>query len=240
MKRWGNFKKMVWIGVCTLLVVSCEQPDGEAEFINTNEQAGFMSTTGNSDEYIEDKIGSEVPLLHKRLDGYLSEKEASAQFDIAVVEYMSKNQKQEKAVSTEWYFRIATYTGTQSDNGTDGEVRAGVYFKTDKGTYNLQNIVLNNPGDDHEIGKWDYYLFKASMPGQAVSSVEIKSTNIKLKGTDGWFVKQFHTYMVASDQTVPATGATNIYTFPDVWLDNTCANCWDTYRKRGGYGKLKF
>lgn len=37
MKKLGDFKKGVWIGLCVFLIVSCEQPDGVAEFINTNE-----------------------------------------------------------------------------------------------------------------------------------------------------------------------------------------------------------
>ncbi len=240
MKKGGNFMGVLGVALFVFCIASCEQPDGETDFINTNERAGFLSTTGNSDEIIEDKSEPEIPLLHKRLNGDLSEEEANSKFSEAVAEYMAKSNVSNKAVSTEWYYRIATYTGTQTDNGTDGNVKAGVYFKTDKGVYNLQNIVLNNPGDDHEPGKWDYYLFKASIPGQAVSWVRIISSKIQLQGTDGWFVKQFHTYMVVSDQTVPASGATNSYTFPNVWLDNHCANCWDSYVRRGGYGKLEF
>ncbi len=240
MKKGGNFMRAMWGAMFIACVVSCEQPDREADFINTNEHGGFMSRTGNSDEIIEDQKETEIPLLHIRLNGDLSEKEATAKFDRVVAEYMRKSNKPIKGVSTEWYYRIATYTGTQSGNGTDGNVRAGAYFKTNKGILNIQNIILNNPGDDHETGKWDYYLFKASFPGQAVNWVKIIASKIQLQGTDGWFVKEFHTYMVTEDQTIPASGNTNIYTFPNVWLDNTCANCWDSYQKRGGYGKLEF
>ncbi len=232
---------VVWLVAFICCIISCEQPEGGNDFINTNDRAGFMSTTGNSDEIIEDKFEPELPLLHLRLNGDLDEEEATAKFDKAVAEYMGKTNTTNKGVSTEWYYRIATLTGSQTGNDTDGNVRASVYFYTDKGAQNAKNVVLDYPNiDERELGKWDYYLFKTSFPSQAVSWVRIVGSNIQLQGTDAWFVKQFHTYMVTSDQTVPATGATNMYSFPDVWLDNNCANCWDSYVHRGGYGTLEF
>ncbi|GAA4273284.1 hypothetical protein U6A24_20225 [Aquimarina gracilis] len=241
MKKGGNFIGVVGVASFMFCIASCEQPDGGTDFINTNEQAGFMSTTGNSNQILENKFEAQLPLLHMKLNGDLSEEEAAARFDEVVAEYMKNNEKSDKAVSTEWYYRIATLTGTQAGNGTDGNVRASVYFYTDKGAHNAKNIVLDYPDiDERELGKWDYYLFKTAFPNQAVSWVKVGASNIQLQGTDAWFVKQFHTYMVTSDQTVPASGTTNIYTFPNVWLDNNCADCWDTYQRRGGYGKLEF
>lgn len=242
MKKRGNFMLCIGIVACVLCTTSCEQPDGETEFINTNDKEGFKSTTGNSDRFIEDEdTKTEKPVLHLQFDEQLSEEDRQARFDKAVALYVSGEDVQSKGVSTEWYYRIATYTGTQSGNGTDAMIRAAVHFKTDKGYKYVNNIKLDNLDDDHEMGKWDYYLFKTSFPGQAVSWVQIKSSEIRLLGTDGWFLKQFHTYMVASDQTVPASGSTNIYSFPNVWLDNTCMRCWDTYEVSASYsGKLFF
>lgn len=233
----------VVLGVAFIIfVASCEQPDGGTDFINTNDQVGFMSTTGNSDKIIEYKSEPELPLLHVRLNGDLSEEEATARFDKAVAEYMGKSNRPDKAVSTEWYYKIATLTGSQFGNGTDGNIRASVYFATDKGGYHAKNLVLDYPHIDvAEPGKWDYYLFMASMPGQAVSWVRMSASNIQLQGTDAWFLKEFHSYMVASDQTVPASGNSYLMSFPDVWLDNTCTTCWDSYTKRGGgFGVLEF
>ncbi|MEW7289594.1 hypothetical protein [Aquimarina sp. 2304DJ70-9] len=235
MKKLGDFGVFLWVIVCVLLITSCEQPDGEAEFINTNDREAFVK----DDIFIEEE--SVKPLLHLSFDGNLTEEEASARFNKAIAEYKLKNKNQNKGLSTEWFYRIATLTGTQSNNGTDGPVRASVYFSTNKGAHAAKNIILDYPSiDERELGKWDYYLFKTFLPGKAVSWVHISSSTIQLQGTDDWFLKQFHTYMITEDQTVAATGATNIYTFPNVWLDNTCASCWDSYRKRGGYGKLKF
>ncbi len=242
MIKLGNFTKIIGAVACVLLITSCEQPDGEAEFINTNDEEAFASTTGKSNTLKEDTQEAVKPLLHMRFDGNLSKKEITARFDEEVVAYLAKHRTQNKGLSTEWYYRVATLTGSQSGNNTDGNVRASAYFYTDKGAHFVKNIALEYPSiDERELGQWDYYLFKTSLPGQAVSWVKINHSNIQLQGTDDWFVKEFHIYTVLEDQTVPATGETHIYTFPNVWLANSCGNCWDSYQKRGGgVGTLNF
>ncbi len=239
MKRMIMLKNLMFATLLGLLIVSCEQPDGETEFINTNETEGFVSNTEKSDVFFEIETKTERPLLHMSFEGNISEADATAKFDEAIKVYLTKNKPENKGVSTEWYYRVATLTGTQSHNDTDGAVRVRIFFETNKGIKN-ELVWLNNPGHDRQKGQWDYYMFVTSLPGEAVSWVKLNTAHLQLRGTDGWFVKQFHTYMVASDQTVPATGATNIYTFPNVWLDNTCMRCWDTYKTGQGYGKLNF
>ncbi|GAA4276122.1 hypothetical protein [Aquimarina mytili] len=238
MKKRGNFGVFFGVVLCLLLITSCEQPDGEAEFINTNDKKDFVQ----DDIFIEEnEFELTKPVLRLSYDPNLTEEEASTRFNEAIVAYKQKNATQNKGLSTEWFFRIATLTGAQSNNDTDGQVRASVYFNTDKGSHASKNIILDYPSiDERELGQWDYYLFKTFLPGEAVKWVQISSSAIRLQGTDEWFVKQFHTYMVAQDQTAPANGATNIYTFPNIFLYSPCATCWDSYQKRGGYGKLKF
>ncbi len=242
MKKRGNFEAVLWVVIYALLITSCEQPDGEAEFINTNDKNGFENITENSDIVIdENQLKTITPVLHIQFDEDVNKEEATTLFDKAVADYKYKNNNQNKGVSTEWFYRIATLTGNQSENDTDGNVRVSVYFNTDKGGHSIKNIVLDYPHiDERELGKWDYYLFKTSLPGQAVNWVQLTASTLQLQGTDDWFVKQFHTYLVAGDQTAPATGATNLYTFPNVWLDSSCTTCWDSYKKRGGNGTLSF
>ncbi len=69
MKKLGDFKRVIWVVGCMLLITSCEQPDGEAEFINTNEEESFVNinaTPKSNDLYHtrkEDTLG--IPIIKK-------------------------------------------------------------------------------------------------------------------------------------------------------------------------------
>lgn len=229
MKRLENFKKLIWVGVCTLFIVSCEQPDSKADFINTNPEESFISTTGNSDTFINKDISEVVkPLLHMSFDKDLSEEEASAKFDKAIEAYLTKNKNQNKGTSIEWLYRIWNYTGTNNYNDTDGSVRAFVGFNTSRGEYYHTNVILDNSGDDRE-GGWDYYLIQTNFSQQEVTWIELKNAFIQLQGTDGWYLKSYYLLVLDSDQILPAIGSSTIVSEAEVWLDNTCDLCWDTF-----------
>ncbi len=239
MKILVNFRICVLAAISSVIIMSCEKPGIDSKITNENNEKDFMSITGNSDAYIRNEESDAVkPLLHMRFDKGVSEEEVSIQFNKAVKTYMNKN----KGVSTEWFFRISTKTGTQTNNGTDGEVRASVTFDTDKGGLYVPNIDLDNFGDDREEGDWDLYLFGTSYPGQAVKWVKIRYASIRLKGTDGWFITDFYTRMYPSMQSVPSTGKSVLFTYPRIWLDNTTDSGWDTYTAdpRRSIGTLNF
>ncbi|WP_109436279.1 hypothetical protein [Aquimarina sp. AU119] len=241
MKKLGGFKKMVWISLGVLLIVSCEQPDGVTEFINTNDQAGFMSTTGNSDKIIDEaELETISPLLHMSFDGDVSEEQASTKFNEAVAVYLTNNKSDNKGSGTELLYRIWNYTGTKKDNDTDGKVKAHVGFNTNKGEYYDINVILDNEGDDRE-GGWDYYLIKTNLPKEDVAWVELRNAFIQLQGQDGWYLKRYYLIILDSDQVQFAVGASDIVSEAEVWLDNTCDLCWDTFSTGIiGEGRLNF
>ncbi|WP_066315186.1 MULTISPECIES: hypothetical protein [Aquimarina] len=53
MKKLGDYIGFVFLLACIFFMISCEKPDGEKEFINTNEPEGFTNTI------IDTKIGLE-------------------------------------------------------------------------------------------------------------------------------------------------------------------------------------
>ncbi len=241
MKRFEKLQKLGCVLVCTLLIIACEKSDGESEFIDAQEKEGFMSETGKHDSEIEELQSDEVTLvLHMSFDGDLSEEEASAKFDVAVKNHFKNNSIQSKDVSTEWGYRIATHTGPQSNNNTDGEVQAKAYFKTNQGTY-VYNRILDNVGNDREKNQWDYYYFTVSPNNAVISWIELTKASIRLKGTDGWFIKRFYVQVYPGIQTISATGYTYIISSPNTWLDNNTASGWDTYATGNiGNGRLNF
>ena len=157
-------------------------------------------------------------------DANLSKTEVLKRFNQESKNYIQSHHK----ASTQWFYEILTLTGTQDKNGTDGKVRASVYFNTSRGAHEHENVRLANPGDDRE-GGWDVYLLDTAFPNYAVDWVEAESASISLKGKDGWFLKDFEVLAFYFHQNVPATNSTRILSSPNVWLDNHCKKCWDTY-----------
>lgn len=173
-------------------------------------------------------------------DEGVSMKDATMQWNNAVQEYISKQPIHNKMVSTEWFYRVWTKTGTQSNNDTDGDVGTYARFNTSVGNFNPPFNWMDNFGDDRE-GGWDAYLFKTAFPDRAVAWVEIDGATLYLKGQDGWFVTDFVIQIWASDQTVPATGFSGFWARPNVWLDSPTDASWDSFNSGNiGTGRINF
>ncbi len=52
MKKLRDFVKIVGIIILMLLITCCEQPDGVAEFINTNEEEAFVKNNPDPNSMI--------------------------------------------------------------------------------------------------------------------------------------------------------------------------------------------
>ncbi len=218
---------LIVLGV--LFLISCEKSDTETVDIKENIPEGFLSTTGESDDIVN-QSGKETitPVLQMHFDKNVSKEEAFARFNKQVETYTDISIGPVYGTSKEWFYQIWTNTGSQVNAATNGTVHASVYFNTNKGGKHTSYINLNNPGDDRE-GGWDAYLMKTAIAGKSVSWVETKHAHIRLKGTDGWFIKHFYVYVKSFHQSVPATGYSAIVSKPNRWLDNTTANGWDYY-----------
>ncbi len=241
MKTINNLKKYLVLAALAIFIASCEKGELQDDTTTvTQQEEGFKSTTGNSDSELQN-MSSDKPILHLKYKGKLTKEEANAKFEIDSRVFIQDYVKNNKGVSTEWLYRIATYTGTQSNNGTDGDVWATVTFRTDKGYKSTGYKELDNRGDDREEGDWDFYVFTTAISGQAVSWVEAKSACLALKGTDGWFVKHFYVQAYPSIQTISSSGYTSIISHPDVWLDSNSGSAFDYYCTGNiGTGRLNF
>lgn len=243
MKNLCKIKVITSLCIGVLFITSCEKSEGtmETELIVAQQEEGFKSETGNTDTALKIDPNASQPILKMHFDTTISKEEAIHSFDEAANEFISKQPIQNKAFSTEWYYKVWTYTGNQSNNGTDGDAGTYVRFNTSAGGYTAPFNRMDNIGDDRE-GGWDAYLFKASFPGKAITWVEINYATLYLEGTDGWFVTDFVVQINAENQTLPATGASSLWCKPNVWLDNSCSNsCWDSYFcNKNNTGRLNF
>ncbi|MBQ0736220.1 hypothetical protein [Aquimarina celericrescens] len=246
MKNFGNLKTMASLIIGVFFIVSCEKSDVEIEtnqILETEKEEGFKSKTGNDGEALNNtKEESVLPVMKMHFGKDVSKEEAMRKFDAAVKTYISKQPVQTKAFSTEWYYKVWTFTGTQSNNDTDGDVGTYVRFTTSAGAYTSNFNWMDEFWDDDFEGGWDAFLFKSSFPGRAVEWVEVDNATLYLEGTDGWFVTDFVIQMAPDYQTLPATGFSSFWAHPNVWLDNSCSNsCWDSYYTGNiGTGRLNF
>jgi hypothetical protein len=226
------------VSLSCLLAISCNK-DEELK-PDPNMEEGLKSKTGDGDIASESNaipLESEV-LYHKSYSKDLSLEEADALWNEEMINLQLPSLKMAK--STEWFHWVRTRTGTQSYNDTDGDVYVRIYYKTDIGYY-VTGSFLDNFGDDREKGDWDYYLVRSSISGKAVSWVELNSSRLYLKGTDGWFVTHFYVGLYRSKQNIPSTGGSYIFSYPYVWLDNSSSSGWDSYYTGNiGYGRLNF
>ncbi len=99
------------VAACTLAITSCEKSEVETE-LTTVEQEGFMSTTGNIDSVTKED-GSEMiqPLFKMHFGPEVSKEKAEAIFDQKAADFLNTYKSQHKGVSTEWVYKIETYTG---------------------------------------------------------------------------------------------------------------------------------
>ncbi|WP_074409846.1 MULTISPECIES: hypothetical protein [Aquimarina] len=238
MKTVLKFKKYMFVAVCILMTASCEKSTVDNEVVNANEKEGFMSTTGNSNVIIIDDQSEAIqPIIHMKFGADVSKDEASIKFDEAIAKYHSKNNsKNGRSFSgkiTKWYYKVTTITGTYEDSGsnhcgTDGSVRLDVSFLTDLGIITKHNIVLDNPGNDREQGSWDVYYLELDLPNPVtIDWIEINAALIRLKGTDGWFLKEI---AIASTSSEDYTGLSSQ---PKLWLDSSANNLWDSFDTNG-------
>lgn len=245
MKTFNNIKTYFIASLIILFAFSCEKESITNDVpITTTQEEGFFSKTGNNDktvDFTEDENSAFETVLHRSYSSDLTEEEAKQKFDKEVEAYLNERRMSRRDVSTEWYYRVYTYTGTQTHNNTDGNVRVKVRFKTNRG-HLTHTRTLDNPGNDREKGSHDWYLnLRTAYPGKAVSWVNVKSAKLQLQGKDGWFVKKFRVFIVKQDQTMPATGYSRLYSTPNVWLDNKTKKGWDTYNTGNrGSGKIQF
>jgi hypothetical protein len=241
MKTFNNFKKIVLIMTLTIGFVSCEKSELDSSD-NTEaftQEEGFKSTTGNSNSKLEN-ISPEKPVFHMTYEGSLSKKEANTKFEVDAARFMKKYKNNNRAVSTEWFYSISTGTGTQTYNDTNANVWGKVTFQTDKGYRDAGWVKLDNPGNERGRGDWDFYIFRTTYPGEAVSWVETECATLTLEGTDGWFVTHFNAQVYESIQTLPASGNSGIISMPNIWLDNNTIRVWDSYTNCNDVGRLNF
>ncbi len=252
MKRIHNLKTVaLLIGV--FWIVSCEKSDlinetnqsleieevQKSEISKKNE--GFKSTTGHDGEILKNFKETVSPVLKVHFDDHVPLKEAMLKFDKEVKDYLRKQARPiNKDFSTEWYYRVWVKTGTQTYNETDGPVGAYIRFTTSAGGYTPAFNWMNDAGSSLD-GGYDGYLFRGAIPGAAVEWVEVDYGHLYLKGMNGWFVKEFICQLWESDQTIPATGFSEFWSYPNVWLDNDNADTWDYYYSGNiGTGRINF
>jgi len=228
----------------TITMTSCEKTETTTDPIDAVE--GNMSTTNNTDKIEIDVTKAEKPLLHMHFSKDLSKEEADAEWEKVVDKFietykLENGPIEDRGVSTEWFSSLRTRTGTQTHNGTDDNVWARLGFRSSYGYTTHSWYELNNWGDDREEGDWDYYLIRSYISGQAVSWVETRWAQLALQGTDGWFVTDFDVHMHTSYQSIYSTGASHIYSAPNIWLDNSSSSGWDYYNTANiGYGRIYF
>ncbi len=241
MKTLSNLKGAVLFLVLAISFASCEKSEIEQENSETTiqQEEGFKSRTGNNDTEI-DNFTAEKPIFHMTYKGDLTEEEANAQFKVDADRFIENYKRSHRGVSTEWFYRIVTHTGTQTNNNTNANVWGRVTFQTDKGYKNAGWVKLDNFGNDREKGDWDYYIFRTEYPGQAVSWVEAECASLALQGKDGWFVTHFYAQVYSSIQSISATGYSRIIAQPNVWLDNSTSSGWDYYTNCSDVGRLNF
>lgn len=214
-----------------LTVISCDKQETETNFPKEAVlEEGFISTTGNSNSEIE--ISSQEPnnpLLHMSYDASLSEAEATAKFQKEVAKFEKKSGQTNKGGWIEYF--ILTKTGDRNYAQTDARVTAVFSFRTDGGLVWTPELELNNPGDDRESGRWDYYFFKEWVDNNAywweyrTNWVELRYAHLRLYGTDGWYLERFSTEVKRyRGGGIASEGATYISTSPGQWLDNENPN----------------
>ena len=233
MKKYFNIS--ILIGIFFFGLTSCKKDETEP----ANEE-GLKSSTGDletpSPPEAEDAIASRAEVVfHKSYDAELSEEEAAALWERDVKQFKKESaQNKVNGVSTEFFFGLEIWSGTQTHNGTNGY--AGFYgaFETDQGLVISQFVELNTEGElgDDAGGISDFYLVKVIIeePNDPISFVRAQWANLWLHGTDGWFVKRFSVYVEDQLQSVPASGRGSLIVHRiNKWLDNETSDGWDVY-----------
>lgn len=237
----NTVKKYIFGALCVSLLASCDKSKE-----TTAPAEGYVSTTDKTVAVeFNDNEEFVTPLFQMHFSDDVSKEEGEARFDKAFAQHKIENKdifsNKHRGVSTEWFFKIQTYTGTQTNNETDGKVMGKLTYLTNIGTYHTNWRTLDNSGDDRE-GGWDIYIFRSFIADAAVSWIEIKKEEIGLLGTDGWFLKDFDAIIKPANQNVPATGYSSIFRDVNRWLDSPSSSQWDTWSSGtvNNTGRLNF
>jgi len=227
MKTINKFKAVVLILMLSIGFSSCEDPqlnDGTESMI----EEGFKSTTRNSDtksEELEVFKDTEVVFQATYDDTKMTEQEASEKFERDSEAFMVEYRKNNRGVSTEWFWNANIKTGYQTHNQTTGRVSMYARFSTSTGTINTR-VTLTGCG---RRGGFSYYLLKTTNPGPAISWIRPRCAQMALRGTDAWFLTHINIVMKPNTQSVSASGAAYLNKSPNVWLDSSSSTGWDTY-----------
>lgn len=229
----------------SIFITSCEKDI--VETAQTASEEGYTSTTNNVNKIsIDEHTEVLEPVMRMRFSKDISKAETKAKWETKVNNYITQlkikePQLTERGVSTELFFSIVTRTGTQTHNGTDGDVYGRLNFASNRGNTTSKWFSLDNFGDDREEGDWDYYLVRAPITNSSISFARARWAQLALRGTDGWFPTDFDIHIYRTDQTVPASGSSHIYSSPNVWLDSSKLGDWDYYKTGNiGFGTLNF
>ncbi len=238
MKKYFNIS--ILIGIFFFGLTSCKKDETEP----ANEE-GLKSSTGDletpSPPEAEDAIVSHSEVVfHKSYGAELSEEEVDALWERDVKQFKKESaQSKVNGVSTEFFYSVRIWTGTQTNNGTTGEAYFDAIFITDMSSPPAGRTTLNMNGELTDLnGGDDRYLMKYVIDEgiYPISFVEAVSGRLSLKGTDGWFVKFWAISLFPDQQSVPATGFSQLGAKVNKWLDNDTPEGWDQLKIPGSDG----
>lgn len=218
-------------------LVSCEKEDALVKDDSFVQEEGLKSTTGDQEMPFE--YGEADVVLHKHYDGSLTAEEADAKWneDKTKIEITSNL----KGYSTEWFYDVGLFTGEQYGNDTDGQVYVAVYF-TSNLSASINSTGWNTIGNVYDFeGGWDYFLIRDYISNESVQWLELESALVGLVGTDNWYIKDYQVKLDPDDQTVSATGYSEIISEPEVFLYSSTSSGLDIYNTgQIGTGRLSF
>ncbi|MBM1104880.1 hypothetical protein JQC67_01900 [Aurantibacter crassamenti] len=223
-----------------LIMTSCQKEETENElFIESSQEEGFTSKTGYNDSELVSSLETLTPVLYKQYSGSLSREDAETSFLEEVHKFMIEEKSASKSEAF-IYIKVAIRTDTDPHSQTDGNVWGRINFLTNNGDYQVPWFRLNDPSrNDFENGSWDFFYLKGHIPRS--NWIEVKNATLALQGTDGWNVKWFDVHLQDDSRYSRASGRTDIYNNPEVWLDNTTNSGWDFYNTGNvGRGRLTF
>ncbi|WP_459209661.1 hypothetical protein [Aquimarina rhabdastrellae] len=194
-------------------------------------------TTSCEKEAIEAPIQNEIvkediavqgkSILHKRYDANLSYEQAKTLWNKDINTFKAKNIT--RASVDKIFYTIGTKTGTGIDDETTGEVEIKVYFNTNGGVYDTGYVSLNREDYNDRQGGWDFYLMIYEHELNTLSSIGLRSSRIKLKGTDGWRLEKLNIEIDGDYQNVVGEGQSRLYQRIFKSLDNLNDNEWDIH-----------
>jgi hypothetical protein len=188
------------------------------------------------------KMEGVTPDFHKHYNADLSEKKATAMWQKDIETYENIMKAKGSGVNTascsHFKYTVSTYTGTGSNQGTNGKVLAHHIFNVD-GSFKNQTVTSNNSGNDRE-GGWDFYFITKN--ASSIYAVKLTRMHLALKGTDAWFIKHWKVTMYDTQQTCSSfSNSKGIYNNVNTWLDSPTSSDWNQiYKIPSNSGLLQF